>query len=139
MPVARFMIFDFLGAFFWVATFIGLGYVFSDQLEQVAAHASRWGSSLVIALVGALAGYILWKYFQRQRFLRGLRTARISAQELMDRLNAGESVMIVDLRQPIDIETQPYAIPGALRMAVAELEERHPEIPRDREIVLYCS
>jgi membrane protein DedA with SNARE-associated domain len=139
MPVARFMAFDFLGAFFWVATFLGLGYLFSDQLEQVAAHALRWGSALVIALVGALAGYILWKYFQRQRFLRGLRTLRISAQELMDRLNAGEEVMIVDLRQPLDIETRPYVIPGALRMAVEELEERHQEIPRDRDIVLYCS
>ncbi len=139
MPVAHFMVFDVLGAFFWVATFIGLGFIFSDQLEQVAAYASRWGTSLVIALVGALAGYILWKYFQRQRFLRGLRTSRISPQKLMDRLNAGDEVMIVDLRQPIDIETQPYMIPGALRMAVEELEERHQEIPRDRDIVLYCS
>lgn len=57
----------------------------------------------------------------------------------MNRLNAGDEVMIVDLRQPLDIETQPYMIPGALRMAVEELEERHQEIPRDRDIVLYCS
>ena len=47
--------------------------------------------------------------------------------------------MIVDLRQPIDIEIVPCVIPGALRMAMEELEERHSEIPRDREIVLYCS
>jgi rhodanese-related sulfurtransferase len=47
--------------------------------------------------------------------------------------------MIVDLRQPLDIEIVPYVIPGALRMAMEELEERHQEIPRDREIVLYCS
>jgi rhodanese-related sulfurtransferase len=47
--------------------------------------------------------------------------------------------MIIDLRQPLDIETQPYMIPGALHMAVEELERRHGEIPRDRDIVLYCS
>lgn len=139
MPVARFMVFDALGGFFWIASFIGLGFIFSDQLERVAAYVSRSGTSLVIVLLGALAGYILWKYFQRQRFLRSLRTARISPQELMDRLNAGDEVMIVDLRQPIDIETQPYMIPGALRIAVEELEQRHQEIPRDRDIVLYCS
>lgn len=57
----------------------------------------------------------------------------------MDRLNAGEELMIVDLREPLDIETQPYRIPGALRMAVEELAERHQELPRDRDIVLYCS
>lgn len=139
MPLAHFMVFDVLGGFFWVATFIGLGFIFSDQLEQLAFYASRWGTSLVIALIGALAGYILWKYFQRQRFLRSLRTARISPQELMDRLNAGDPVMIVDLRQPIDIETQPYMIPGALCIAVEELEARHQEIPRDRDIIVYCS
>jgi rhodanese-related sulfurtransferase len=30
-------------------------------------------------------------------------------------------------------------IPGALCIAVEELEERHHEIPRDRDIVVYCS
>jgi rhodanese-related sulfurtransferase len=47
--------------------------------------------------------------------------------------------MIVDLRQPLDVEALPYMIPGALRMAMEELEKRHEEIPRDRDMVLYCS
>jgi rhodanese-related sulfurtransferase len=47
--------------------------------------------------------------------------------------------MIVDLRRPLDVEALPYRIPGALRMAMEELEKRHQEIPRDRDIVLYCS
>jgi rhodanese-related sulfurtransferase len=90
-------------------------------------------------LLGSLAGYILWKYFQRQRFLYRLRIARISPKELLEKLDAGEQLMILDLRQPLDIEIVPYAIPGALRIATEELGERHHEIPRDREIVLYCS
>ncbi len=139
MPVLRFMVFDGLGAFFWVATFTGLGYLFSDQLEQIAAYLLRWGSSLVIVLVGSLAAYVLWKYVQRKRFLHRLRIARISPKELMAKLGAGNEVMIVDLRQPLDVEAHPYVIPGALRMAVEELEKRHQEIPRDRDIVLYCS
>ena len=93
----------------------------------------------MLVLAGSLAAYIMWKYFQRQRFLHRLRISRISPQELMDRLRVGEEVMIVDLRQPLDIETQPYMIPGALRMSMEELEQRHQEIPRDRDIVLYCS
>jgi membrane protein DedA with SNARE-associated domain len=139
MPMPRFLIFDFLGGFFWVAAFTGLGYLFSDQLERVAAHASRWGGGLIAALAGSLAGYILWRYIQRRRFLYRLRTARITPRELMEKLSAGSDMMIVDLRQPLDIEIQPYLIPGALRMAVEELENRHQEIPRDRDIVLYCS
>ena len=139
MPVPRFMLFDSLGGLFWVATFTGLGFIFSDQLEQVAAYSLRWGGWLVVVLVGSLAAYVLWKYIQRWRFLRRLRIARISPKELMEKLTAGNEVLIVDLRQPLDVEAFPQMIPGALRMAMDELEKRHQEIPRDRDIVLYCS
>jgi membrane protein DedA with SNARE-associated domain len=139
MPVRRFMIFDSLGGFSWVATFAGLGFTFSDQLEQIAAHALRWGGWLVAVLAGSLAAYVLWKFIQRRRFLRRLRIARITPKELMDKLTAGENISIVDLRQPIDIEAFPQMIPGALRIAMEEIEHRHGEIPRDRDVVLYCS
>lgn len=139
MPLPRFMVFDGLGAFLWVSTFAALGYGFSDQLEWIAAYFLRWGSWLLMVLLGSLAGYVLWKYFQRQRFLYRLRIARISPKELLEKLDAGEQLMILDLRQPLDIEIVPYAIPGALRIAMEELGDRHQEIPRDREIILYCS
>jgi rhodanese-related sulfurtransferase len=57
----------------------------------------------------------------------------------MDKVTAGENISIVDLRQPIDIEAFPQMIPGALRMGLEEIEDRHGEIPRDRDVVLYCS
>jgi membrane protein DedA with SNARE-associated domain len=139
MPVRRFMLFDSLGGLFWVATFTGLGFIFSDQLEQIAARSLRWGGWLVVVLAGSLAAYISWKYIQRRRFLRRLRIARISPKELMDKLTAGEDISIVDLRQPIDVEAFPQMIPGALRIAMEEIEARHGEIPRDRDVVLYCS
>ena len=139
MPVWRFMMFDSLGGLFWVATFTGVGFIFSDQLEQIASYSSRWGGWLVVVLVGSLAAYILWKYVQRQRFLHRLRIARISPKELMEKLTAGDAMSIIDLRQPLDVEAFPQMIPGALRMAMEELEERHKEIPRDRDIILYCS
>ena len=139
MPVRRFMIFDSLGALFWVVTFTSLGVIFSDQLEQIAVRALSWGGWAITVLAGSLAAYILWKFIQRRRFLRRLRIARITPKELMDKLTAGENISIVDLRQPIDIEAFPQMIPGALRIAMEEIEDRHGEIPRDRDVVLYCS
>jgi membrane protein DedA with SNARE-associated domain len=139
MPARRFLIFDSLGGFLWVVTFTSLGLIFSDQLEQIAVHALRWGGWLVAVLAGSLAAYVLWKFIQRRRFLRRLRMARITPQELMDKVTAGENISIVDLRQPIDIEAFPQMIPGALRMGLEEIEDRHGEIPRDRDVVLYCS
>jgi membrane protein DedA with SNARE-associated domain len=139
MPMPSFMLFDFLGGFLWVATFAGFGFIFSDQLEHVAAYLLRWGGWLVAVLSGSLAAYILWKYIQRQRFLHGLRVARISPQELMEKLAAGDKMLIVDLRHQLDLEAFPQTIPGAVRIAMEELEERHAEIPRDRDVILYCS
>ncbi len=136
MPVGRFMIFDSLGGLLWVVTVMSLGLIFSDQLEQIAL---RWGGWLVAVLAGSLAAYVLWKFIQRRRFLRRLRIARITPKELMDKLTAQENISIVDLRQPMDIEAFPQMIPGALRIAMEEIEERHAEIPRDRDVVLYCS
>src|SRR5215813_11075541 len=127
MPVRRFMIFDSLGGLFWVVTFTSLGLIFSDQLEQIAVRALSWGGWAIAVLAGSLAAYILWKFIQRQRFLRRLRIARITPKELMDKLMAGENISIVDLRQPMDIEAFPQMIPGALRIAMEEIEERHGE------------
>ena len=136
MPVRRFLIFDCLGALFWVVTVTSVGLILSDQLEQIAL---RWGGWLVAVLAGGLATYVLWKFIQRRRFIRRLRVARITPKELMDKLTAKENISIVDLRQPLDIEAFPQMIPGAIRIAMEEIEQRHKEIPRDRDIVLYCS
>ena len=136
MPVRRFLIFDSVGGFLWVVTLTSLGLMLGDQLERIAL---RWGGWLVAVLAGSLAAYVLWKFIQRRRFLRRLRIARITPKELMDKLTAGENISIVDLRQPIDIEAFPQMIPGALRIAMEEIEDRHGDIPRDRDVVLYCS
>lgn len=107
MPVPRFMLFDSLGGLFWIVTFTGAGFIFSDQLEQIAAYFSRWGGWLIVVLVGGPAAYILWKYVQRRRFLHRLRVARISPKELMEKLTAGDAMSIIDLRQSLDVEAFP--------------------------------
>ena len=139
MRLPRFLFFDALGAVLWVSVFIGLGYLFSNQLERIGSHALTLGTWLLAILLSALAGYIAWKYFKRQRFLRELRVARITPEELKRKLDAGEDVVIVDLRHSLDFEGEPQTIPGAFRVEASELGEIHEHIPRDREVVLYCT
>jgi membrane protein DedA with SNARE-associated domain/rhodanese-related sulfurtransferase len=135
----KFLLFDVLGALIWVSSFVLTGYVFAGELERVAAQAAYLGKWLMAILLAAFAGYILWKFYNRQRFLRNLKIARISPEELKRKMDAGEDVIIVDLRHALDFAAQPESIPGALHMDAAELEEAYEVIPRDREIVLFCA
>jgi len=139
MRLSRFLSFDSLGALLWAGAFIGLGYLFSDQLERVAGRAAGLGGGLLGLAAAGLAGYIGWKYIQRQRFLRALRVARITPEELRGKLDAGEPIVIVDLRHSVDFEADPFLIPGAQHLDAEEIEQHHDAIPRDRDIVLYCS
>ena len=135
----RFLVYDLLGALLWVSAYSVTGFVFAGELERVAAHAAYLGQWLLALVVAGFSTYILWKFYKRRKFLRNLRIARITPEELKGKIDAGEDVIIVDLRHSLEFEAQPETIPGALHMDAAELEEASEAIPRDREIVLFCA
>jgi membrane protein DedA with SNARE-associated domain len=139
MRLRRFLLFDAMGSLLWASAFLGLGYAFAGEIERVAARLASLGGWLLVLIVGALAAYITYKYVARQRFLRELRIARITVDELKQKIDAGELVTIVDLRHSLDFEAQPETIPGALHMEAKELEEKNNRLPRDSEVVLYCT
>jgi len=134
-----FLLWDGLGALVWSALYITLGYAFRKQLERAGAYAERMGLVSVVILVIALALFIAWKYTQRRRFLRRLRTDRITPEDLLLKLENGEDVFVADLRHPLDFEADHFKVPGALRLLPEELDKHHREIPRDRDVVLYCN
>ena len=136
---ARFVFFDGLGILLWIGTFELLGYVFSDQLEDVVGYASRFGGLLFLLLAGGLLGYVAWKYVQRRRFLHSLRVARITPEQLKEQLDTGADLVIVDLRHAMEDETEPRMVPGAMRIPAEKLEERGEELPRGKTLILYCS
>jgi membrane protein DedA with SNARE-associated domain len=135
--LGRFLIFESLGALFWLVSITSVGFLFSDQLEIVADYAMRTGSGLITVVAASLAIWITWKYVQRQRFLNSLAVARITAEELRDMLQAGEDVLIVDVRAIT--AGDPDAIPGAVLISGEEIATRYTEIPRDRDLILVCS
>jgi membrane protein DedA with SNARE-associated domain len=139
MPVLQFLVFTGLGGLIWAGAFVGVGWLAAYQLELVASYTERLGHGVGALAVVAIVGYVVWKYVARQRFLRKIRIARITPEELKSKLDGHEDLMLVDLRDPLDFEAEPSIIPGALHMTTEELEERHHEISREREIVLYCT
>lgn len=134
-----FLKWDAAGSLLWAGSYLLAGYFFSPQLDRLGAYAGRLGAGLVILLAGAIVVYIAWKYRERQRFIRDLRIARITPEELNEKMAAGEEVVIVDLRGSAEFEAEPTRVRGAIHMRPNELEDRHGEIPRDRDVVLYCT
>jgi membrane protein DedA with SNARE-associated domain len=139
MKLARFLLLDTLGAILWICVFCGAGYLFSEQIEEIALMLARLGNGAVILAAAGLAGYLLGKYVQRRRYLHKLSVARISPHELMQKLAAGEDPVIIDLRHDLERGAEEIRLPGAISMVPEEVALRHAEIPRDRDIVLYCT
>ncbi|MBI1898987.1 MAG: VTT domain-containing protein [Acidobacteria bacterium] len=139
MSRARFLAWDAAGAALWSGSFIALGYMFSKQIEKIGAFAVHMGMASVLAIAVALALFLGWKYAQRRRFLQRLRIARITPEELYRKQENGEDIVVADLRHPLDFDYDRVKVRGALRLLPEELEKRHGEIPRDRDVVLYCN
>jgi membrane protein DedA with SNARE-associated domain/rhodanese-related sulfurtransferase len=139
VSTSRFLFYDGLSSFLYTGVFILLGILFSRQLEQVINALAGLGQGALGVVAGLAALYIGYKYFKRQQLLSELRMARITVDELHQKLESGENPIILDLRSKIELERNPSLIRGALHMTMDEVQHRHQEIPRDRDIILYCS
>jgi sulfur-carrier protein adenylyltransferase/sulfurtransferase len=63
-------------------------------------------------------------------------TTEITVHELKRRLDAGESLTIVDVRNPE--EFQICRIPGSQLLPLPELGKRYAELDKEKEIILHC-
>ena len=140
----RFIAFDAVGAALWSGAYAGLGYVFSQDLDRAVAYAGRMGRLLAVITLAGLCIYVGRKLVRWHRFLREFRLARITPEELKERLDAGERVFVVDLQGGRRHSRDREGIPGAVRIDPHRLEQYRPrdkkaQIPRDCEVVLYCA
>jgi membrane protein DedA with SNARE-associated domain/rhodanese-related sulfurtransferase len=140
----RFIAFDAIGAGLWSGVYAGLGYLLGRDLDRAAAYASRLGVLWVFFVFAALAIYVSRKLVRWHRFAREFQMSRISPEELKKKLDAGEQIMIVDLHGRRDGPGGHQGIPGAVcidprRLGQHDNPKKRTPIPRDREVVLYCT
>jgi len=139
ISAGRFLLVDGFGSALYGTVFLSLGYLFSNQIEQIGAAIADMGGN-ALSLLAVLVGlYIAYKYWQRRRLLRELRMARITVAELRSKQEAGEEMVILDLRSKAALAEDPTLIPDAIHLSIDDIEKRREEFPRDREIIVYCS
>lgn len=139
MGYANFLLFDGIGAALWIGTLLAGGRLFGDLLKRDPSLLNWIGRFSGALLVLGIVGFFVWRVYRRRVVLKKLVAARLEPEELKRQLDAGEEVFIVDLRHPLELLPDPFTLPGALHFSPDALTARHREIPRDRDIVLFCT
>lgn len=93
---------------------------------------------LVIVLT-ALVGFGIFGWKKRKHRESELERHSVSPQELYANLSSGEPVLILDVRQALDLLAYPEQIPGAQRIPPEEVLEKPDLIPKDKDVVVYCT
>ena len=135
LPVPQYLFYNGLGAILWVASGIGLGYMLSDELEHALVLSAQVGPTVMLLLLGGLTGYVALKALRRQQ-AESL-VPRLAAQEVADKLAAGEDPIIIDLRSHAARQEEP-GISGSHSLSLEDLKAKHEDLPRDRDVILYC-
>jgi membrane protein DedA with SNARE-associated domain/rhodanese-related sulfurtransferase len=139
MAFPEFMLFDGFGSAFWIATLLAAGRIFGDALKRDPSLLNLAGRFSGALLLAAILGILGARIYRRKRLLRQLAASRLEPEELRNQLDAGEEVYIVDLRHPLEQLTDPFTLPRAVRVSPDDLASRAQEIPRDRDVILYCT
>jgi membrane protein DedA with SNARE-associated domain/rhodanese-related sulfurtransferase len=144
IPYSKFLAYDMAGSLIWAGSWLFAGRFFGDLAKRSSdffAALGHFGIGLVISMVLAV---LIYRVVKRRQFLVELRGLRLEPAQLMAMIDDAEREgldrpFIVDLRHPLDVLTDPLVLPGALRVGPDELKQRKEIIPRDRDIVLYCT
>jgi membrane protein DedA with SNARE-associated domain/rhodanese-related sulfurtransferase len=134
-----FLRYDGLGAALWAALGLGLGVVFSRQVETVIDTLSQLGAGAGVLVGIVLAAYVGWRWWRRRALLASLEAARIEPVDLDGLIRNGQAPVVFDIRAPGFRDVDPYRIPGAVFADERQLDGILATYPREQRIVIYCA
>lgn len=139
LKTSSFLLYNGAGAALWSGTGLVLGLVFHGQIDWLLARLAELGGHALVLILVLLALYMAYRLWDRWRFLRSLRTARITVDELYVMMNRGDDPIVLDVRSRTHRELDGRRIPGARPVDLDNLDRTLADIPRDRDVVVYCA
>jgi membrane protein DedA with SNARE-associated domain/rhodanese-related sulfurtransferase len=137
-PLPAFILFDAIGALLWSGVAVLVGYIFRGAVNDILNVLQQLGEMGLLVIAALVALFVLMKWWQRQRFYRQLRMARVSVEELNDMLERGERPTILDVRSPAS-QASDGRIPGARAVSNETLEQEFTDSRPDGEVIVYCA
>ncbi len=139
VPVLRFVVLDAIAVLLFVFVFALPAAYFHQEVEVLAARVAELGHWAGVGVGAIVTSYVGGKFLQRRLFLRSLRMRRLLPDELNAMISEDRDVHVIDLRHQYDVDVVPHQIPGARHIPMEFIDEFEASIPRDRDIILYCS
>jgi membrane protein DedA with SNARE-associated domain/rhodanese-related sulfurtransferase len=144
MPYGRFVLYDMGGSALWTLAYILAGFFFGDIAQRSQMFFTALGHFAVVIFALMVLGLMFWKFWKQRKFLSGVRQSRLEPEELLHMIEMAEKQgnippFIVDLRHPLDYLPDPRVVPGSVRVSPADLTAHSAQLPRDRDLILYCT
>lgn len=93
----------------------------------------------IILLPIAILCFAILVWIKQTKSKSELERHSISAEELHDFVASSNKVLILDVRQPLDVLAYPELIPGAQRIPPEDVQQKPSIIPNDQDVVVYCT
>ena len=93
----------------------------------------------LFAICLTVACLLILFWIKRTRDRRDMEQHSITAEALHSLLDSNREVLLYDVRQPLDLLADSEIIPGATRISPKELLLNPLLIPKDKDVVVYCT
>src|SRR5208282_2803044 len=141
MHYGQFLRLDFAGALLYCSTYLLVGYVSRDFLAATLNSFHEAGLAMEVVVAAAVLVYAIYRLAQFRKYRKYDVVPRVQVQELEARLSNGEAdrVQIVDVRSHGYYNVGAERIKGSFRIEPNNLEEEIKNLPKDKDIYLYCT
>jgi membrane protein DedA with SNARE-associated domain len=141
MRPEQFLRLDLAGACLYVLAYTGLGFMFSDLLRTITHGLRSAGHAAEIVFGFGLAVYVVYRIWLYRKYRLYKVVPRVPVAEVARRLTSEDAgrILLVDVRSHGYYDAEASRIAGSVRIEPNNLAEELKNLPKDREIYLYCT
>lgn len=141
MRFGQFLYLDLAGSLLYITTYALVGYLSRDFLDATLRSIHAAGRVMEVMLIVLLAAYMTYRIVQFRKYRKYDVVPRVQVQELAARLAAGEGdrLQIVDVRSHGYYDIGAERIAGSIRIEPNNLNEEAKNLPKDKDLYLYCT
>jgi membrane protein DedA with SNARE-associated domain len=141
MPFGQFLRLDLAGSLLYTVTYLAIGYLSRDFLAATLKSFYAAGRVMEGLIIIAIAVYVGYRILQFRKYHEYDVVPRVDVEAIAARIAAGEAdrIQIVDVRSHGYYDMGAERIFGSIRIEPNNLEEELKNLPKDKDIYLYCT